>query len=297
MVIPAVGVVVGNDDRGVLPIRAIHDGVDGAHDKSLLIERIGITRVAIKCALGLEIGNRGKPTLSERRIEKAQIVLVVGLVGFADLGQVARRQVGWIRRRRIVLKRFVMGNVVMGPGWRGQADARSAARGRSVGVRTGEGKSTSKPAPSDVLLVQQVAHVRARHGDAGGLRCTYVRGRQAIVIARAWVADQRAGSQSAGDGSTRVASGYAIGSQRNQGSAARVAGNEVNGADARRAEVCAIGVIAHGEVLGVVPKAGEGAAVVIAHHDAGSFARVKAVARGSGQEWVAMGVLTVSGAS
>src|SRR4029077_8317298 len=48
VVVPAIGIVVGDDDRGVFPQRARLQGIDGAHHELLLVERIGVARVSIK---------------------------------------------------------------------------------------------------------------------------------------------------------------------------------------------------------------------------------------------------------
>ena len=42
MIIPTIGVIVGDDDRGPGPERRFLDGVDGVDDECRLIERIGV---------------------------------------------------------------------------------------------------------------------------------------------------------------------------------------------------------------------------------------------------------------
>ena len=47
MVVPAVGVVVGDDDRGVLPIGQLLQGVDRLDEELLLVERVGVAGVTV----------------------------------------------------------------------------------------------------------------------------------------------------------------------------------------------------------------------------------------------------------
>src|SRR5690349_11292685 len=57
MVVPAVGIIVGDDDGCRIPVRALHDGVDGVHEEDLFIEGIGIRRMAILIGTGFEEGD------------------------------------------------------------------------------------------------------------------------------------------------------------------------------------------------------------------------------------------------
>ena len=54
VVVPAIGVIVGDDDRRFLPFIAGHDRVDRLHDEGLFVEWIGIARVAVRIGGGLE---------------------------------------------------------------------------------------------------------------------------------------------------------------------------------------------------------------------------------------------------
>jgi hypothetical protein len=58
MVVPAVGVVVGDDDGGVVPIRLDLDEVDQLDDAGLLVERIGIAGMAVLVGGQLDVGDR-----------------------------------------------------------------------------------------------------------------------------------------------------------------------------------------------------------------------------------------------
>src|SRR6185503_6948872 len=122
VVVPAVGVVIGDDDRGVLPLRKLLQVVDGVDDKPLLVNGIGIGCVAILVAGGLQETHAGQLARISGRPEGRQVVLVVGLVGGADHVRGRRGQVMRVRCRRVVLERLVVRNVVaLGSEWTGAA--------------------------------------------------------------------------------------------------------------------------------------------------------------------------------
>src|ERR1700730_4336791 len=60
VVIPTVGVIIGNNDNRVRPLRSLLEGGDYADEKFLLIQGIGVTGVAVAISCRLEIANRGK---------------------------------------------------------------------------------------------------------------------------------------------------------------------------------------------------------------------------------------------
>src|SRR5207245_4576329 len=83
-----------------------------------------------------------------------QIVLMIGLIGFAYVRHGSRRKMMRIGRRCVVLKGLMVRHVVV------------RRRSGDVGVPGGAvGKATLEPAPGDALVIEQVAHVLARHGD------------------------------------------------------------------------------------------------------------------------------------
>src|SRR5262245_43497545 len=47
MVIPSIGIVVQDHDRGIVPVPGTLEEVDGVDDERLLIQRVGITCVAV----------------------------------------------------------------------------------------------------------------------------------------------------------------------------------------------------------------------------------------------------------
>jgi len=46
-VVPTVGIIPSDDDRRVLPLLRLHEGVDDVHDKDLFVDRIRIGGMAV----------------------------------------------------------------------------------------------------------------------------------------------------------------------------------------------------------------------------------------------------------
>ncbi len=159
--------------------------------------RVGVTRVAVLVGRRLDVAHgrqRGAAGAVKRVGEVRHVVLVVGLVGVADLGERARREVGRVRGRRVVLERVVVRNVVGGRGAadvrvRGAADRQGVGRARCVGGAGGR-EAALEPAPGDVRVVQQVADVLAGHRGQGAVGGVVAVG--AVVVVRVLVAVQRA---------------------------------------------------------------------------------------------------------
>ena len=54
MIVPAVGIVIENDHRSIRPFRALLQSIDDLHEEALLVERIGISSMAIFKSCSLE---------------------------------------------------------------------------------------------------------------------------------------------------------------------------------------------------------------------------------------------------
>src|SRR5207248_2658837 len=102
-----------------------------------------------------------------------------------------------------------------------------------------------EPAPRELVGVEEVADVRATRRDR--------RPRGAVVVGGVCVADNGAVADDAGEGGGRRPVG--------------LAGDQVEGAGRGRSEGGPVRVVAHGEVLGVVPQRGDGVAVVVVHDE------------------------------
>src|SRR4029077_9973396 len=143
-------------------------------------------------------------------------------------------------------------------------------------VAGGGTEAALEPTPGEPGGVELVADVLARHGDgvAGG----------AVIPIGLGVAGQREAALAVrrdvivgtGRGGDRGAVGLVGGVD-----VAGVAGDEVDRSRRGGAERGPVGVVAHRVVLGVVPKPGDGVAVVVVHHRffvAGSAERGRAAA-------------------
>ena len=142
VVVPAVGVVIGDDDRGVLPVRGLLQRVDLVGDPVLLVERVGVGGVPVRPARRLEERHRGQcrrrqfalADRGDQLVEVARVVLVVrrvelrhaadvGLGVGADRLQPGERvltgcagrdgQVVRVGGRGVVLERLVVRDVVV----------------------------------------------------------------------------------------------------------------------------------------------------------------------------------------
>ncbi len=251
VVVPAVGVVVGEDDGHVLPLRQLLQAVEGLDQEALLAEGIGITGVAVLIRRRLEVadlrqvpGLRGQP-------EVAQVVLMIGLVVMPDHRHGGRRQVVRVGRGLVILEGLVVRDVVR-PGPAVEA-ARVAvcAGGPAVGRAMGRVEAALEPAPSHALAAEQLSYVGPRHADGG-------RG-GAVVELGVGVLDHGAGHRQP---LSRIRQVGRLG-------ALRPAGDEVERAGRRRAEDGVEVVVAHRVMLGVVPERRDRVAVEIVHHDLG----------------------------
>jgi len=77
MVIPAIGVVIGDDDRCRRPLGALHHRIDDLHDEALLIDWIGVAGMAIFVSGRLEEGDGRQVIELEGSEEIGRVVLVV----------------------------------------------------------------------------------------------------------------------------------------------------------------------------------------------------------------------------
>ena len=114
MVIPAIGVVVVDDDRGGFPILLFHQEVDDLDHESLFVEGVRVASVRILVGRRLEETDCGEIAGLYGGVEVLDVVLVVrrvpGLADGADgsLGEYERR----VGRRGVVLERLMVGNVI-----------------------------------------------------------------------------------------------------------------------------------------------------------------------------------------
>ncbi len=180
----------------------------------------------------------------------------------ADRGDRRRAGVAEVPRRRVVLERLMMRTVVVhiAPDGRGCRTAR--ATGRAVGIDGGQVEAALEPAPANILGVQEVADILARH--LGGR----ARRRRADIAVRIAVAEHREAALAVGNDVVDGVGGIGAVARRETGRAVGLAGDQVDRAGRGWAEGRAVGIIAHREMLRVIPQRCDGVAVEIAHHQA-----------------------------
>src|SRR5580698_2853544 len=269
VIVPTVGVVIRDDDGGAGPVRRLLERVDHGDHPGLLIERVGVTGVAILIARRLQERDGGKNALAQRGEEIRGVVLVVGRTGVSDFIDRSRTRVSRVRGGSVILKRLVVRNVVsLGDGGDARGGGALALRG-AVGVHRREIESSLEEAPADARVVQQVADVLAAHAE-------FFAGRSgADVTDRIGVADHGRVAVAAID--DRAGAVFVV------AHAVGLAGDQVQRAVGGGTEVRVIRVVAHCEVLRIVPVSGDGVAVVVAHHETGGIEnRRSALSAGGG---------------
>jgi hypothetical protein len=304
MVIPTIGVVVGDEDRRVVPVLRVLDRVDLFDEEFLFVEWIGVGGVAVLGRRRLEEGDLRHVPRFDGLFEPFDVVLVVDPFGpfgarriaEADLAHRARRGVLEVGRALVVLERLVVHHVA---GDRGTADVLHRLGAERTGTfEPARFEAALEPAPGDAAFVQQVTDVPAGH--FGGRTARQIhhfafdfdafervfRFRRfrvgALVVTRFGVTLQH----TAFDVAVRGGTGFG---------AFGVTADQVDRARGGRTELVVVGVVVQRVVLGVVPECGDGVAVVVIHHDAGTavfgavfrFAYfVAAAAGGFGDEFV-----------
>ena len=77
VVIPAVGIIVGNENHRVAPLRRLLNRIDYVHQECLLIERVRVAGVAVAIGCRLEVADCWKITGLYRVKEVVDVVLVM----------------------------------------------------------------------------------------------------------------------------------------------------------------------------------------------------------------------------
>src|SRR6266700_5531454 len=108
---------------------------------------------------------------------------MIGLVGFSDLRSRRWRQMMWVGRGLIILEWLVMRDVVSNSCASNILMSCVAPSNSISGCRWSE--TTFKPAPGNVLRIEQIANILASHADRVAV------GRGAVIIDRIRIADQR----------------------------------------------------------------------------------------------------------
>src|SRR6266700_1151877 len=133
MVVPAVGVVVGDHDGGVSPELGVLDRVDGVDQEVLFVGGVGVARVPVLVGGGLQEADRRHAAAAQVLEEPVQVVLVFGPPIVPDLGDAGRGQVERVGGGGVVLERLVVRDVV-GDGLAAGIGVVAPADGRPVGA-------------------------------------------------------------------------------------------------------------------------------------------------------------------
>src|ERR1700722_11557497 len=207
--------------------------------------------MAILRAVGLEVAYRRQISGSGGLHEPTQIVLVTRLTRVPDFRQVLRSRMVRVGRRQVVIERVVMRAVGR---FRRAVDAVGGGGADRFAIDHGRrGETTLEPSPRNAAGAEQRADVLV-----GALQAHYVRA-AAIIERGIRIADHAASD----DLIVRVV--FAGGGIHATGHA----GDDVEGSNRGRAEVGSMIVVAHREILSVIPQAGYGVAIVVAHNDPG----------------------------
>src|SRR5437016_4063660 len=112
VVVPAVRIIVSDNDGGVSPERAGLNLVDGINQEFLLIEGIGIPGMTVKCRLCLQEAHGGQLTGTQRGKKVLQIILMLCLVGSSDGRRSTWRKMVKVGGLGIVLEGLVVRDVI-----------------------------------------------------------------------------------------------------------------------------------------------------------------------------------------
>ena len=114
VVVPAIRVIIEDDDRRGLPERRLHNRIHRVDKKRLLQQRVGVAGMTVLRGNRFHKTDRRQIAGRKRIKEIVQIVLVVrAVVRGTDYGDRTRPQMLRIGGRGVVLKKRVMRDVVL----------------------------------------------------------------------------------------------------------------------------------------------------------------------------------------
>src|SRR5260370_22660693 len=161
MVVPYIGIVVHNHSRCAAPLGPGLQEVDHVDAEGLLIMWVGITSMPVLVSRRLEETYGREIARFDRSIKVVYIIIVVCRTGVSYFGNRRRPRVRRVCRRRRVLKKGVMRNVISSCPRKARR-APLAARG-AVGVLYSEAKATHERSPSHTGGAQQIADILPSH--------------------------------------------------------------------------------------------------------------------------------------
>ena len=279
MIVPAVGVIIENDDGSFRPFRALLQGIDDANHEMLLVERVRISGMPVLERRGLQETHGRQVARLERGEEVIDVIIVIGRirrVGMRDQAVTdglnrTRTGVGQIAGRCIILEPCMVRDVVHRRECRRARHRRIGvpqATGRTVGVDDRQIEAAHERTPGDVLFIEEITDVLPRHRDL------IERGIGADIPQRIAIADL----SHVVEGLQRITERFVGWEFQRRGiagidedvlggsEAVGLARDQVDGAGRRGAELRGVVIVVQREMLGVIPQGGDGVAVIIAHH-------------------------------
>src|SRR5271156_6714994 len=163
MIVPAIGIVVENDQRRVRPLRLALQEVGYPDHERLLINWIGIPRMSVLNGDGFEETHRREIARRNSGKEIFNVIVVIGRVA-RETNRLCGPWpgMGRIRSRSIILERSVMRNIVAlsSNNLRGGLTVAASA---AVRIHRFQVETSSEPAPSNIGSVEQVADILPAH--------------------------------------------------------------------------------------------------------------------------------------
>jgi len=170
VIVPAVGVIPGYDNSRVFPAGLLLQEVHHFHHESLLVQRIGVTGVAVLERRCFQVGNRGVVTGFNSRVEVVDIIFVIGGIDAAiRIQRVAhgfdriRTGMGRVAGGLVVLEPGVVGNVIRDDRADGVGVRATTATAGAVGIGLGQVEAAHEATPGNAAGIQQVADVFTGH--------------------------------------------------------------------------------------------------------------------------------------
>src|SRR5260370_32064505 len=112
VIVPAVGVVPSDEDSGLIPLFRFFERVNEIHQEELLVEGVRVTGVTVFKSGRLDETDGRQIVGVEGSRKRREIVLVIGLILAAYVGNRAGRQVIGVRGRLPILEKRMVREVV-----------------------------------------------------------------------------------------------------------------------------------------------------------------------------------------
>ena len=250
MIVPAVGVVIGDHNGRIVPVFRLLQLVDCVDDEGLFVDRVRIARMAVLIGRCLQEGDGRQVAVLQRRLVIGQVILMVSaaILRRADGIDRGRALVVEIGRRLVILEGLVMRDIVVDLDARHRSSGRTGTARRAVGILRRQVEAALEEAPGDAGFVHQVADIAALHQPGRIFRA------RTDIAGRVEVGNHRPVAVSVRHDTAAVIGAVLLQLvARRQFHAVGLAGDEVDRAGRRGTEIGREGIVAHGVMLGIVP--------------------------------------------